>query len=76
MVILDADEARFMNHSDDPNLDFSSDVCGRAARDIAADEELTCEHAFFTVGEIVSQAPQHGTISAIVEANGMPPHAL
>jgi len=60
-VILDADEARFMNHSDTPNVDFTSDISGRALRDIAADEELTCDYACFTVGEISFQPPRHKT---------------
>tara|TARA_R110002126_G_scaffold20441_6_gene75598 strand:- start:1207 stop:1674 length:468 start_codon:yes stop_codon:yes gene_type:complete len=60
-VILDADEARFMNHSDTPNVDFSSDISGRALRDIAVDEELTCDYACFTVGEISFQPPRHKT---------------
>ena len=68
MVILDADEARFMNHSDTPNVDFSDDACGRAVRDIAADEELTCDYACFTAGELVFQPPRHRT--AVAEANG------
>ena len=61
LVILDADEARFMNHSDMPNVDFSSDISGRALRDIGADEELTCDYACFTVGEISFQPPRHRT---------------
>lgn len=60
-VILDADEARFMNHSDRPNVDFSSDISGRALRDIGADEELTCDYGCFTVGEINFQPPRHRT---------------
>ena len=60
-VILDADEARFMNHSDYPNVDFTSDISGRALRDIAADEEFTCDYACFTVGEISFQPPRHKT---------------
>lgn len=70
-VILDADEARFMNHSDDPNVDFSSDISGRALRDIAIDQELTCDYACFTVGEISFQPPRHKTNgSASVEIPG------
>lgn len=44
--ILPVDDARFMNHSDEPNLtsSWSSDV---AARDIAAGEELTCDYRTF-----------------------------
>ena len=60
-VILDADEARFMNHSDMPNVNFTSDISGRALRDIGADEELTCDYACFTVGEISFQPPRHKT---------------
>lgn len=68
-VILDADEARFMNHSDRPNVDFSSDISGRALRDIFVDEELTCDYACFTSGEIVFQPPRHRT-AVVVAVNG------
>lgn len=63
MVILDADEARFMNHSDNPNVDFSSDISGRALQDIGPDEELTCDYSCFTAGEIKFQPPRHKTES-------------
>ena len=47
--ILCCDDARFLNHSDEPNLvsDFSVDCYGvdRAARDIAVNEELTVDYA-------------------------------
>ena len=68
-VILDADEARFMNHSESPNVDFSDDASGRALRDIAAGEELTCDYACFTEGEIVFQPPRHRTANSI--SNGI-----
>lgn len=46
--ILCCDDARFINHSNDPNLriDFSADRYGMdvAARDIAAGEELTIDY--------------------------------
>ena len=46
--ILCCDDARFMNHSDHPNLriDFAADPRGVdiAARDIAAGEELTVDY--------------------------------
>jgi uncharacterized protein len=46
--ILCCDDARFLNHSDEPNLraDFAADPYGVdfAARDIAAGEELTVDY--------------------------------
>jgi len=59
MIVLDADEGRFMNHCDQPNLDFSDPDYGVAVRDIAAGEELTCDYAAFTIGDIVHQPPRH-----------------
>lgn len=48
--ILAADDARFLNHSDRPNVvsDFARDPYGVdvAARDIAAGEELTVDYAW------------------------------
>ncbi len=57
-VVLDADDGRFMNHADAPNLDFRDPVQGVALRDIAADEELTCDYACFTIGPVVFQPPR------------------
>lgn len=58
-LILDADESRFMNHADTPNLDFSDPDIGVALRDIPAGEELTCDYACFTIGPVVFQPPRH-----------------
>ena len=58
-MVLDVDEGRFMNHSDSPNTDFTAPDAGYALRDIPAGEELTCDYASFTVGEIVFQPPRH-----------------
>lgn len=52
LYVLCADDARFMNHSDTPNVGgdyerepvFGVDV---ALRDIAVDEELTCDYRTF-----------------------------
>lgn len=68
--VLDADEGRFMNHALAPNLDFSSPTVGVATRDIAAGEELTCDYACFTVGEVVMQPPRHLVGPSVVAANG------
>lgn len=43
---LNLDDARFMNHSDDPTLETVGEVCV-ARRDIAAGEELTCDYGAF-----------------------------
>ena len=46
-IVFEADDARYMNHSDDPNCDFSSGDDGYALRHIAAGEELTCDYNLF-----------------------------
>ncbi len=50
--VLCADDARLMNHSDDPTVvgDYEAEpVCGVdiAARDIEPGQELTCDYATF-----------------------------
>jgi uncharacterized protein len=59
MVVLDADEGRFMNHSEGFNVDLSTPDRGIATRDIPAGEELTCNYAHFTDGAIAFQPPRH-----------------
>lgn len=50
-IIFELDDARYMNHSDSPNMVFVDAHLAVAARDIAADEELTCDYnAFFPDG--------------------------
>jgi SET domain-containing protein len=63
-VILDADEGRYMNHSETPNVDLTNPEIGVAVRDIAAGEELTCDYACFTVGAIEFQPPRAPTAAA------------
>ena len=49
-LVLCGDDARFFNHSDEPNcLDFPDDTGGTtvAKRDIEAGEELTSDYASF-----------------------------
>lgn len=46
-VILEADNGRFMNHSDKPNTDFSTVDKGIALVDIAEGEEITCNYHEF-----------------------------
>jgi SET domain-containing protein len=40
-IVFEADDARYMNHDDDPNCDFSHGDVAHALRDIKAGEELT-----------------------------------
>lgn len=46
-IVFEADDARYMNHADDPNCDFSHGDVAHALRDIAPDEELTCDYNVF-----------------------------
>lgn len=46
-IIFDADDARYMNHADEPNCDVSSPQESYALRDIAAGEEMTCNYNHF-----------------------------
>lgn len=47
MLVLDVDNGRHMNHSLEPNTDFTHSVFGYAIRDIAIGEEITCNYAEF-----------------------------
>lgn len=46
-VVFEADDARYMNHSETPNCDFSREDAAYALQDIAAGEELTCDYNVF-----------------------------
>lgn len=45
-LVLGFDDSRFINHSDDPNTDNRAEVTV-ARRDIARDEEITCDYGEF-----------------------------
>ncbi|HZH27183.1 MAG TPA: SET domain-containing protein-lysine N-methyltransferase [Azospirillaceae bacterium] len=45
-LILNFDNSRFINHSTDPNTDNTGEVTV-ARRDIAKDEEITCDYGEF-----------------------------
>jgi uncharacterized protein len=47
LTVLEFDNGRFMNHSDEPNTDFRDPETGWAIREIAAGEEITCSYAEF-----------------------------
>lgn len=46
-IVFEADDARYMNHADDPNCGFTSEDEAIALRDIAAGEELSCDYNVF-----------------------------
>jgi len=46
-IVFEADDARYMNHSDAPNCDFSDEKAAYALKDIAVREELTCDYNVF-----------------------------
>ncbi|MFB9983314.1 SET domain-containing protein [Mesorhizobium kowhaii] len=46
-IVFEADDARYMNHADEPNCDVSSPEETFALRDIAPGEELTCNYNHF-----------------------------
>jgi len=46
-IVFEADDARYMNHADDPNTDFSDGDVAYAIKDIAAGEEITCNYNVF-----------------------------
>jgi hypothetical protein len=50
LTVLEMDNGRFMNHSANPNTDFTDPVVGWAIRDIAEGEEITCNYAEFEPG--------------------------
>jgi SET domain-containing protein len=50
LTVLEMDNGRFMNHSDNPNTDFTDPVVGWAIRDIAEGDEITCNYAEFEPG--------------------------
>lgn len=47
LTVLEFDNGRFMNHSDEPNTDFRDPETGWAIREIAAGEEINCSYAEF-----------------------------
>jgi len=46
-IIVNLDNARYMNHSDNPNICEKDDGCNYATRDIKIGEEITCDYRIF-----------------------------
>lgn len=60
-IVYEVDNSRFMNHSKTPNTDYSDFAAGRALRDIAAGEELTCDYdSFFSDYELLPHELERG----------------
>ena len=60
--LLDGDHARFLNHSDTPNLDFSAiDGSGVATRDIQEGEEILCDYRQFMEDFMLLPARSNGS---------------
>ena len=49
-IVFELDDARYMNHSDKPNMKYVSPEEAIAARDIAAGEEITVDYGTFFPG--------------------------
>lgn len=47
LYVLCGDNAKFMNHADDPNCDDSGDIHTLTRRPVKAGEELTCDYRQF-----------------------------
>lgn len=50
VYVLCGDNAKFMNHSEEPNCDDDGETFTIARRDIAVGEELTCDYRTFDAG--------------------------
>ena len=47
MLVIEIDNGRLMNHSEEPNTNFTKIIEGYALRDIAEGEELLCDYREF-----------------------------
>ena len=55
--VLCGDNAKYMNHADDPNCDDSGQVYTVTRRAIAAGEELTCDYRLFDEDSKLNGSP-------------------
>ena len=61
-IALDADECRFLNHCDTPNLDFTIPELATARIDIPAGTELTCDYREFMTGDLYFQSSKDDAV--------------
>ena len=73
-VVLELDNGRFMNHSLQPNTDFTRPDVGYAIADIHAGEELICNYSEFDRGftgfDTPAVAAMEPAFTAQMPANG------
>lgn len=68
LIVLEMDNGRYMNHSINPNTDFTRPDVGYAIVDIAAGEELTCNYFEFDLefqGAFDLPREANGFVSAV-----------
>lgn len=63
-IVYEVDNGRFMNHSENPNTDFSDAGGATTIRDIAAGEEITCNYADFYGAFELMPTPEAGRAGA------------
>ena len=74
--VLDCDDGKFMNHSEQPNTDFRVFDRGYALTDIAVGEEITCNYYEFDPAFVGFGAPTPlETAIAALQAADLPPGA-
>lgn len=77
-VVIEVDNGRFMNHSDQPNTDFRIFDKGYALRDIKEGEELTCSYFEFDpsfTGGFVGEGPVQAPARGLLNGHGDTQHA-
>lgn len=70
--LLDGDHCRFMNHSDEPAIEFRIGGTGWLLRDVAAGEELTCDYHDFMDEWSLARHFRAAHTEAVAHAGGAP----
>jgi len=71
MLVIEIDNGRFMNHSLEPNTDFTKVVEGYATRNIRAGEEFVCNYTEFDPGYALLPSMVTAFAAAKAHANGV-----
>lgn len=71
LFVLCGDNAKFMNHHDDPNCDDPEGAYTVVRRPVAAGEELTCDYRAFDVPSRVQgmSFPEEGAMPSLLAAS-------
>ena len=73
LLVVELDNGRFMNHSQEPNTNFLDPDSGYTRRTIAADEELFCNYAEFDPGFAMLPGRVYGEALALGQGLGLRP---